>query len=248
MRIALSGVKPSVHKEIIKNVQSLWPTYVSPVQTIFDEDTDNQKLEESANQSVKDVLADLNVFEKDNFLAWNLLYSQYEKYNTQKHIIYNGSPIDLFVFAMAMKALDKVGDEYIEKCIYYLKKYLRKLDVVYWVPNVSGFEDLDEFDLILEKLYNGIYNNYHDNFSSSPYFDQEYCPAFIRFDSTDYIEEMKLILDRKGDLEGDNVSGGATHSLEEQVKVQKMFRGNKEALDAIQAGLEAREKGNVEIQ
>ena len=242
MRIALSGLNPDVHKEIIKQIQGLWPKYVSPVQTIFDEEADNKKLEDEANDTVKKVLADLNDFEKDNFLGWNVLYTQFEKYSKQKYIIYNGSPIDLFVVAMAMKAYEKVSDEYIEKVIYYLKRYLKKLDVVYWVPNEKGFEGLEEVDLAMEQLYNGLYNQYHTNFHKSPYFDHDYCPAFIRFDSTNYLEEMKYIIDHNGDLEG----AEPTRSLEEEVRVkERLAKINPEMLSAIQSGEEARKNGEI---
>lgn len=242
MRIALSGLNPDVHKDIIKQVQGLWPKYVSPIKTIFDDDIDNQKLEDDANESVKKVLADLNEFEKDNFLGWNLLYQQFDKYSKQKHIIYNGSPIDLFAMAMVMRGYEQVSDEYIEKVIYYLKKYLRKLDVVYWVPNDSGTEKLEDVDLALEKLYNGIYNQYHNNFQTSPYFDHEYCPAIIRFDTKDYLEEMKYIIDHNGNLEGVE----PTRNFDDEVKTkERLAKFSQEMLEAIQAGEKARKDGEI---
>lgn len=242
MRIALSGLNPDVHKDIIKQVQGLWPKYVSPIKTIFDDDIDNQKLEDDANESVKKVLADLNEFEKDNFLGWNLLYQQFDKYSKQKYIIYNGSPIDLFAMAMVMRGYEQVSDEYIEKVIYYLKKYLRKLDVVYWVPNDSGTEKLEDVDLALEKLYNGIYNQYHNNFQTSPYFDHEYCPAIIRFDTKDYLEEMKYIIDHNGNLEGVE----PTRNFDDEVKTkERLAKFSQEMLEAIQAGEKARKDGEI---
>ena len=231
-------------KNLIKQVQGLWPKYVSPIQTIFDEDTDNKKLENESNETVKKVLADLNEFEKDNFLGWNMLYQQYDKYSNQKYIIYNGSPVDLFAMAMVMRGYGQVSDEYIEKTIYYLKRYLRKLDVVYWLPNENGTEGLEEVDLALETLYNGIYNQYRTNFSTSPYFDHDYCPAIIRFDTTNYIEEMKYIIDHNGDLEGDQ----PVRTLEEEVRTKDKLREiNPDMLEAIQAGEEARKHGEIQL-
>ena len=239
MRIALSGLNPEVHKDLIKQVQGLWPRYVSPIQIIFDEE---DKEKEEPNETVKKILDELNEFERDNFLSWNLLYSQYEKYSNQKYIIYNGSPIDLFVSAMVMRTYDKVSDEYIEKVIYYNKKYLRKLDIVYWLPNKEGEEGLDEIDVVTEKLYNGIYNQYHEHFNTSPYFDHDYCPAFIRFDTTNYLEEMKYVIDHNGDLEGSK----STRTLEEEVKTkEKLAKINPDMLAAIQAGEEARKNGEI---
>ena len=242
MKIALSGLNPEVHKDIIKQVQGLWPKYVSPIQTIFDEDVDSKKLEDESNESVKKVLADLNEFEKDNFLGWNLLYKQFDKYSKQKYIIYNGSPIDLFVSAMMMRGYEQVSDEYIEKVIYYLKRYLKKLDVVWWVPNEKGTEELEDVDLALEKLYNGIYNQYHENFHSSPYFDHNWCPAFIRFDTTNYLEEMKYLIDHNGDLEG---TSQRMDLADETLVKEKMAKFNPELLEAIQAGEEARKNGEI---
>lgn len=242
MKIAISGLNPEIHKDIIKDVQGLWPMYVSPIQTIFDEEVDTEKLEEESNDTVKKVLADLNEFEKDNFLGWYLLYSQYEKYDKQKYIIYNGSPIDLFVSAMMMRGYEQVSDEYIEKVIRYLKKYLKKLDVVYWVPNEKGTEELDEVDGAMETLYNGIYNQYHNNFHTSPYFDHDYCPAFIRFDTTEYLEEMKYIIDHNGDLEG---SSQRMDLVDETMVKEKMAKFNPELLKVIQAGEEARKNGDI---
>lgn len=238
MRIALSGLNPDTHKDLIKQVQGLWPRYVSPVKTIFDEEEE----QDEPNDTVKKVLDELNEFEKDNFIRWNLLYSQFDKYSNQRYIIYNGSPIDLFVSAMVMRGYGKVSDEYIEKVIYYMKKYLRKLDIVYWIPNLDGLTGLDEVDAATEKLYNGIYNQYHDNFQTSPYFDHEYCPAFIRFDSLNYLEEMKYVLNRNGDLEG----AEQTRSLDEEVKTkEKLAKINPMMLKAIQDGEEARKQGEI---
>ena len=238
MKIALSGLNPDAHKDLIKQVQGLWPRYVSPTKTIFDENEGQEEL----NDTVKKVLEDLNEFEKDNLLGWNLLYSQFDKYSNQKYIIYNGSPIDLFVSAMVMRSYGKVSDDYIEKVIYYMKKYLRKLDIVYWIPNLNGLRELDEVDTATEKLYNGIYNQYHNNFQTSPYFDHEYCPAFIRFDSLNYLEEMKYVLNHNGDLEGAEQS----RTLEEEVKVKdKLAKFNPELLEVIEAGEEARKHGEI---
>ena len=53
MRIALSGLNPEVHKDLIKQVQGLWPRYVSPIQIIFDEE---DKEKEEPNETVKKIL------------------------------------------------------------------------------------------------------------------------------------------------------------------------------------------------
>lgn len=97
MKIALSGLHPNRQEKLITEVQKLWPKYVSPTKSIFDDeievDTKKAKIYKKLNDS-----------EKDNFSRWYLLNEQYEKYKDQKYIIYKGSPIDLFVLGMTFRS------------------------------------------------------------------------------------------------------------------------------------------------
>lgn len=214
MKIAISGLNPDTHKELIKEVQKAWPLYVSPIQSIFDEE------ETETDDKLKSLIEEmkLNEDEADNFKKWYLLQQQYEKYADQKYIIYNGSPVDLLCEALLLADAGLVSDEYIEKIIYYHKKYLQKLDVVYWIPNVEGTEGLeDEVEKKLETIYNNLWNNYQTKFDSSPYFNQSRTAAYLRFETTEYLTEMRDLIDIKGNLYEDNVSNVSEEELKERL-------------------------------
>lgn len=131
------------------------------------------------------------------------------------------------------------------KMIGYFKEYMKKIDVVYWLPNEDGLDNLDEFESTLERAYNGIYDQYRNNIDKSMYFDANNCSAFIRFNTTNYIEEMKLILDHNGNLFGGNDD---EHELSENVKAQELLKGNPIALQMLIQGEEDRKSGKIQIK
>lgn len=197
MKIAISGLNADDQKELITKVQQAWPIYVSPAKSIFYEEEgeeDGDKFKELVTQM------NLNEDETNNFRGWYLLQQQYEKYKNQKYIIFNGSPVDLLVEATMLAEAGLVSDAYMDKIIYYHKRYMQPgfLDAVWWMPNKTGTKELEDIDAKLESIYNNLYNNYQENFDKSPYFNQTRCSAFIRFDSTDYIDEMRYLIDLKG--------------------------------------------------
>lgn len=215
MKLAISGLNSDKHKELIRNIQKTWPLYVSPVQSIFDE-TDKED-DEKFTSRVKEM--GLNEDEINNYRGWYLLNEQYEKYKDQKYIIYNGSPVDLFCEALLLADCGLISNEYIEKVIYYHKKYLQKLDVVWWMPNPEGTEGIkDETDKKMETIYNNIYNNYQTNFDKSPYFNQSHTSSFIRFDTLEYMDEVRLLLNSKGNLWDDNVTNVDEEELRKRLQ------------------------------
>lgn len=197
MKIAISGLNPDAHKELIKEVQKAWPIYATPAKSIFDDD-DGENDSDEFKKLVDEFK--FNEDETDNFRGWYLLQQQYEKYKDQKYIVYNGSPVDLLCNATLLAQAGLVSDAYMEKIIYYHKKYMQpgSLEAVWWMPNQTGTEELDEIDKQTEIIYNNLYNNYQTSFDKSPYFNQSRCSAFIRFDSKDYLDEMRYLIDLKG--------------------------------------------------
>lgn len=207
MKIALSGLNGDTHKEIIKDIQKTWPIYVSPVQSIFDEDEKEPENDVKFNELTKEM--ELNDEEKNNFRGWCLLRKQYDLYKDQKHIVYNGSPVDLLNHALLLADGGLLSEKYMEKVIYWHKRYMQpnNLDIVYWVPNKEGTEGLeDELDKKVESIYNNIFNNYQTKFDSSPLFNQTRCTAFTRFESTSYITELHDLLNRSGNLYDNSIS------------------------------------------
>lgn len=241
MKIAISGLHQEKCREIITEVQKLWPKYVSPTKTIFDEELEPPvDIDEISKQYKR-----LTKAEKDNFLRWKLLADQFEKYKNQTHIIYCGSPVDMLVNSLVLGANEELKENYVTKTIGYFKSHMKKLDVVYWVPNEDGTDNLDELDTQLEQVYNALYDNYRNHIKESTYFDANDCGAFIRFNTTNYIEEMKLVIDHNGNLFG---SDGDDHDLEDTVKIEGLLKKNPKALQALLQGQDDRKSGYLQIK
>lgn len=206
MKIAISGLNPEEHKKLITQVQAAWPLYVNPVKTIFDEREETEEDDDDFKKLVDEMK--LNEDETNNFRGWYLLQKQYEKYKNQKYIIYNGSPIDLLCEAVVFAAHGLISDEYMNKIIYYHKKYMspKNLDIVWWMPNKTGTDELEEHDAMLESVYNNLWDNYQTNFDKSPYFNHERCSAYSRFDTLDYLDEMRYLIDLKGNAYAPGIS------------------------------------------
>lgn len=203
MKIAISGLNVEEQKKLIKRIQSVWPLYASPLKTIFDESEDDKEPED--DDKFKELVKEMNLneHETNNFRGWYLLQSQFEKYKNQKYIVYNGSPVDLLCDALLLADNGLVSDEYMEKVIYYHKRYMQpnNLDVVWWMPNKGGTESIeDEIDKKIEQIYNNLFNNYQTKFDSSPLFNQTKCTAFIRFETTEYMTELQDLIDQSGNL------------------------------------------------
>lgn len=217
MKIAISGLNPEEHKKLIKQIQTTWPLYASPIKSVFDEEEEPED-DEKFKKLVEEM--ELNEDETVNFRGWYLLQQQYEKYKDQKYIIYNGSPVDLLCEALLLADEGLISDKYIEKVIYYNKKYLSpsNLDVVWWMPNQEGTEGIeDEVDKKLESIYNNIFNNFQTKFDSSPLFNHERCSAFLRFDSLEYMDEVRMLIDSKGNLYSDNISNVDEEELKKRL-------------------------------
>lgn len=216
MKLAISGLNPEEHKKLIKSIQTNWPLYVSPIQNIF-EDIELED-EEKFTKLVEEM--ELNEDEAANFRGWYLLQQQYEKYKDQKYIIYNGSPVDLLCNALLLADAGLISNKYIEKIIYYHKKYLTpgNLDVVWWMPNPEGTEGLeDEDDKKFESIYNNLYNNYQTKFDTSPYFNNGRCTSYLRFDTLEYMDEVRMLIDSKGNLYSDNISNVDEEELKKRL-------------------------------
>lgn len=217
MKIAISGLNHEEHQKLIKEVQKVWPLYVSPVKSIFDNEEEEQEDDDKFKELVKDM--NLNEYELANFRGWYLLQTQYEKYKDQKYIIYNGSPVDMLCDTLYLADMGLISDVYMEKVVYWHKRYMipGNLDVVYWMPNKEGTENLEEDDKKVESIYNNIFNNYQTKFDTSPLFNQTRCTAFLRFETVEYISEMRDLIDPRGNLYDESVSNVDEEELKKRL-------------------------------
>lgn len=131
MKIAICGSNDENRLHLIKSFISKWPMYATPAENIFD---DIQWPSEST-KDLEELKSKLNDVEKILFAKMLLLETQYEKYNDNRYIIYNGSSIDILINALALCEEGIVSEDFVERVIYHNKKLLRKLDVIYYQPN-----------------------------------------------------------------------------------------------------------------
>lgn len=195
MKIAVCGSGDELRLNFIKSFITNWPMYATPADTIFNKETKFNRKDFSEPLPKK-----LNDVEKILLNKLILLKNQYVQYKEEKHIIYDGSPIDLIVNALTFSELQFIRDEIVVEIINNSKKLMESLDVIYWLPNSDTKEDEDKF---LEKTYEDLYKNYQNDFYNSPFFNHENCPSFLILESKNPINEVSMLIDKKGNLESD---------------------------------------------
>lgn len=227
MKIAFCGSDNEYRKSIIKSFISQWPMYATPADDIFN----SVKWPEDAHEDLNESKSKLNDVEQLLFTKLIFFEKQLETYKDVGHIIYNGSGIDILVNSLILCEEGLVSEEFVEKVIYHNKKILRDLDVVYFVPNKTLTEESSHEDLCLEGVYWNFYENFQTEFHNSPFFDQQNCASILLLESDSPINEIKMLLDKNGNLEGTS-QGGTDGDLIDANKLKKALRGNPQLLEA----------------
>lgn len=227
MKIAFCGSDNEYRKSIIKSFISQWPMYATPANDIFG----NVVWPENAHENLNDSKSKLNEVEQLLFTKLIFFETQLEKYKDVGHIVYNGAGIDILVNSLILCEEGLVSEEFVEKVIYHNKKILRDLDVVYFVPNRTLNEESSHDDLCLEGVYWNFYENFQTEFDTSPFFDQQNCASILLLETDSPINEIKMLLDKNGNLEGTS-QGGTDGDLIDADKLKRALRGNPQLLEA----------------
>lgn len=227
MKIAFCGSDNEYRKSIIKSFISQWPMYATPADDIFG----NVTWPENVHENLNDSKSKLNEVEQLLFTKLIFFETQLEKYKDVGHIVYNGAGIDILVNSLILCEEGLVSEEFVEKVIYHNKKILRDLDVVYFVPNRTLTEESSHDDLCLEGVYWNFYENFQTEFDTSPFFDQQNCASILLLETDSPINEIKMLLDKNGNLEGTS-QGGTDGDLIDADKLKRALRGNPQLLEA----------------
>lgn len=228
MKIAICGSNNELRKDLVKTVMNNWPMYKTPAKTIEDD------IEWPDDIKALDITkGKLNDIEKQLYSKLILISKQYNDYKDEKYMIYNGCSIDVMLMSIFLNEIDEVSDEFVEKMIYHNKSYLKNLDVVYWNSiKVKNFEEIkDEDERKLEMMYQNLYDNYYGHFEDSIYFDKKHTPGFIEIETDNPIDELKIILDNKGNFISDM-------NNDETLDMQKMMNvlRNKTLIEGLMKG------------
>ena len=138
---------------------------------------------------------------------------------------------------------DLCSHDFVEKIIYHNKKILRSLDVVYFIPNNSVNEDSPEPDKMIESVYWNFYDNYQSEFDSSPFFDHKNCASILLLETDSPINEIKMLLDKNGNLEG--TSHGGDDMILDTSRLQRVLKSNPRLLEAALESIKSGGPANV---
>lgn len=224
MKIAICSSQDKLRKKLVLDFLNEWPMYKTPAKTIDDE------IEWPDDIKALDITKEkLNDAEKALFSKLLLLSKQYADYKDEKYMIYNGCSIDVLLNTVLLNEEDIVSDEFVEKIIYYNKSYLKNLDAVYWQPVNEKLNNND--DKRLEMMYENLYNNYYEHFDDSIYFDKKHTPGFIKIETENPIDELKIIVDQKGNFISDM-------NEDEMLDMQRMMKvlRNKTLIEGMMKG------------
>lgn len=239
MKIAICSSDDDSRVKLIKSFISQWPMYATPAETIF-QDIKWESNDEGLNESY----SKMNEVEQLLFSKLIFIEKQLEKYKDHGYLIFNGSSADILVHSLILCEQGFVSEEFVEKVIYHNKKIFRLLDVVYFLPNNLVNEDSEDEKKILESVYWNFYENYQTEFDISPFFDHKNCASVLLLDTDSPINEIKMLLDKNGNLEGTS-QGGTDGDLISADKLQRALKGNPKLLEAAIESLKAGGPQNI---
>lgn len=239
MKIALCGGDEDSRDKLIKSFISQWPMYAMPAENIYNTDL----AENDIPEALKETYSAMNEIEKQLFGKLILIENQLEKYSEQGHLLFNGSGIDVLVNALILCENEAVSEDFVEKIIYHNKKILRSLDVVYFIPNNTVNEDSPEPDRMIESVYWNFYDNYQSEFDSSPFFDHKNCASILLLETDSPINEIKMLLDKNGNLEG--TSHGGDDMILDTSRLQRVLKSNPRLLEAALESIKSGGPANV---
>lgn len=149
MKIAIIGQDFEAKKKIVEKFMELCPNYGTPNESIYDEE-----VEIPHDVTINE---EWSTLEKQLYKRMSFLATQMDKYYNKENIIYVGHSLDVLVETMTFNSIvqagffsqdEYVGDEFVEKMIYWNQKLMKKLDLIYWLPcaeKVFSSEENEEF-------------------------------------------------------------------------------------------------------
>lgn len=240
MKIAISSSNDANRSNLIKSFISQWQMYATPSDNIF-----NSKLkEEDMPEALIESYNEMNDLERELFGKMIFLENQLERYKDNGYLIFNGSGIDILIHSLILCENGHVSEDFVEKIIYHNKKMLRLLDVVYFMPDNEVTEESEDEKKILESVYWNFYDNYQTEFDNSPFFDQKNCASILLLESASPINEIKMLLDKNGNLESTS-QGGLDGELIDNEKLKRVLKHNPKLLEAALESLKSDKPLNV---
>ena len=231
MKIAIIGQNIEAKKKILEKFLELCSDYGTLAETIYDEEvsvSEDVKLNEEWNETEKEV------YKRIAFLA-----TQHDKYADKENVIWVGHSLDILMETIALNGMEEVGSDFVEKIIYWNQKLMKKLDLIYWLPDaekvLTDIKEDEEIDLdkwfehSVEVAYNNIWDDYINNFDHSVILPR-HCPGMGVFESEAPSAELADIVQDLHATEGKDTRLDDIAKLDRIIKDKRLLDGMKKVL------------------
>ena len=223
MKIAIIGQNIEAKKKILEKFLELCSDYGTLAETIYDEEV-------SVSEDVK-----INeVYKRIAFLA-----TQHDKYADKENVIWVGHSLDILMETIALNGMEEVGSDFVEKIIYWNQKLMKKLDLIYWLPDaekvLTDIKEDEEIDLdkwfehSVEVAYNNIWDDYINNFDNSVILPR-HCPGMGVFESEAPGAELADIVQDLHATEGKDTRLDDIAKLDRIIKDKRLLDSMKKVL------------------
>lgn len=260
MKILLTGNNKKDVSDAIFEGMKRWPMYKTLSTNIRDVVFPDEKAKNISDDFLKSIKG-FNDDEKTLMYKNYTIGSQYDKYKKEEFMFFNGGTIDVLIDAIIGNANGKISEKVVTKCIYYNKKLLRNIDVVYWIPDTNfwklreieakkiesnkeedkqeeekkeGEENIEVTLTEEEQLREQAYWNLLQDYQ----FNIEASPYFDSEDSPlfamidgDPVVAMSEVIGNNGRLAGESISP------EDEQRIQELLKKSPEYLQALKEGI-----------
>lgn len=230
MKIAIIGQDVDSKKKIIEKFLQLIGNYGTVKESIHDNEIevkDDLKLNEEWNE-----------VEVELYQRMSAVTDQMDKYADKTNIVYCGHSLDILAETMALYAMEEVSDDFVEKMIYWNRKLMQKLDLIYWLASPDKILELKEdeeveyekyFEHQMEVVYNNIWNDYTTRFEVSEILPRD-CPGMAFFESETPASEMFEIVHDLDTVDDKTARMDDMAKLDRIIKDKKLLEQMKSAM------------------
>ena len=230
MKIAIIGQDVDSKKKIIEKFLQLIGNYGTVKESIHDDKfdvKDDLKLSEEWNE-----------VEIELYQRMSVVTDQMDKYADKTNIVYCGHSLDILAETMALYAMEEVSDDFVEKMIYWNRKLMQKLELIYWLASPDKILELKEdeeveyekyFEHQLEVVYNNIWNDYTTRFEVSEILPRD-CPGMAFFESDTPAAEMFEIVHDLDTVDDKTARMDDIAKLDRIIKDKKLLEQMKSAM------------------
>jgi hypothetical protein len=230
MKIAIIGQDVDSKKKIIEKFLQLIGNYGTVKESIHDNEfevKDDLKLNEEWNE-----------VEIELYQRMSVVTDQMDKYADKTNIVYCGHSLDILAETMALYAMEEVSDQFVEKMIYWNRKLMQKLDLIYWLASPDKILELKDdeeveyekyFEHQTEVVYNNIWNDYTTRFEVSEILPRD-CPGMAFFESDSPASEMFEIVHDLDNVDDKTARMDDIAKLDRIIKDKKLLEQMKSAM------------------